>query len=105
MTSAKQVVANQSNAQHSTGPITAEGKAKSSLNVVKSGLTGFTVLLPSDDVALYGAHVAELTAQYSPVGPAEQALVQSIANAEWLLRRVETLEFGIYAMGNLRVCA
>jgi hypothetical protein len=39
--------------------------------------------------------------QYSPVGPAEQALVQSIANAEWRLRRIDTLEFGIYAMGNI----
>jgi hypothetical protein len=101
MTTAKQMAANQANAQHSTGPITAEGKAKSSLNAVKSGLTGFTVLLPNDDVALYEAHVAALTAQHSPVGPAEQALVQSIANAEWRLRRIETLEFGIYAMGNL----
>jgi hypothetical protein len=36
------------NAQLSTGPRSAEGKAVS-MNAVKTGLTGRTVLLPSDD--------------------------------------------------------
>ena len=38
------LAANRENAQKSTGPKTPEGKAKSSLNAVKCGLTGNTVL-------------------------------------------------------------
>jgi hypothetical protein len=100
MTSDKQFAANQANAQHSTGPTSAAGKAKPSLNAVKSGLTGVSVLLPHEDVAAYEALVARVTARYSPVGPCEQALVQSIADADWRLRRIPVLEHGIYAMGH-----
>jgi hypothetical protein len=101
MTSEKQIAANRENAQHSTGPSTAEGKARSAINAVKSGLTGRTILLPNEDVPVYEAHVASLTSQYAPVGYAEQTLVQSIADAEWRLQRIPSLEFGFYAMGNI----
>ncbi len=43
--------ANRENATHSTGPKTEEGKKISSHNALKTGLTGRTVLLPTDDVA------------------------------------------------------
>jgi hypothetical protein len=45
--------ANRANSQFSTGPKTEEGKAKSSLNAVKTGLTGRTVFLPTDDIHAY----------------------------------------------------
>ena len=51
MSTAAQIAANQKNSQLSTGPTSEAGKAKSSLNAVKSGLTGRTVLLPTDDAA------------------------------------------------------
>ncbi|MGA8598820.1 MAG: hypothetical protein WB676_29225 [Bryobacteraceae bacterium] len=53
MSTAAQIAANQANAQLSTGPTSETGKAKSSLNAVKTGLTGRTVLLPGDDAAIY----------------------------------------------------
>ncbi len=40
MTSAAQLEANRRNAQHSTGPRTGAGKARSSQNAVKHGFTG-----------------------------------------------------------------
>jgi hypothetical protein len=42
MSSNAQIEANQRNAQFSTGPTSEAGKAKSSLNAVKTGLTGRT---------------------------------------------------------------
>src|SRR5690348_14036817 len=101
MSTAAQIAANQKNAQLSTGPTSPAGKAKSSLNAVKSGLTGHTVLLPSDDAALYQAHVSEFTKHYEPVGAEECKLVQSVADTEWRLLRIPALEMGIYAIGRL----
>jgi hypothetical protein len=101
MSTTAQVAANQKNAQLSTGPTSPDGKAKSSLNAVKTGLTGRTVLLPGDDAAAYQGHVASFFADHQPVGDEEQRLVQSIADTQWRLQRIPSLEFGIYAVGRL----
>jgi hypothetical protein len=82
------LLANQANAQLSTGPQTPEGRAKSSLNAVKTALTGRTVLLPSDDVAEYEHHLAAYAEEFAPVGLLETNLVQSIADTDWRLRRI-----------------
>ncbi|MBV8867015.1 MAG: hypothetical protein JO210_16585, partial [Acidobacteriaceae bacterium] len=70
---------NRLNAQRSTGPVSHEGKAISSLNAVKTGLTGRTVLLHSDDAAVYQQHLAAYQNEYKPVGLRETELVQSLA--------------------------
>ena len=101
MPTESQIAANQKNAQLSTGPSSETGKAKSSLNAVKTGLTGCTVLLPGDDAALYEAHVARFVARFQPTADDEQNLVQSLANTEWRLARIPSLEAGIYALGRL----
>src|SRR5437588_6045722 len=101
MSSEAQLAANRHNSQLSTGPQTPEGKAKSSLNAVKTGLTGRTVLLPRDDAAVYEPHIAEFMKRLAPVGEDEQNLVQSLADTEWRLQRIPALEMGIYAVGRL----
>jgi hypothetical protein len=101
MSTLAQIAANQKNAQLSTGPTSAEGKSKSSLNAVKTGLTGRTVLLPGDDAAAYETHVASFLTRYQPTGDEERNLVQSLADTEWRLLRIPALEYGIYAVGRL----
>jgi hypothetical protein len=93
------ILANRANAQSSTGPRTAEGKAKSSLNAVKTGLTGHTVLLPTDDALVYRQHLDRYNARFSPATDQEKALVQTIADTEWRLLRIAPLEASIYAIG------
>ncbi len=85
-----------------TGPTSAEGKAKVSLNALKTGLTGRTVLLPKEDGDAYTRHIAEMTAEFKPVGVRESALVQSIADAFWRLERIPRLEMSIYAVGRAK---
>jgi hypothetical protein len=99
--SAAQVVASRLNGALSHGPTSEEGKATSSLNALKTGLTGRTVLLPSEDAALYEAHLAQFRERYQPVGDQELALVQSLADTHWRLARIPALEMGIYALGRL----
>jgi hypothetical protein len=101
MSSVSQIAANQKNAQLSTGPTSTGGLAKSSLNAVKTGLTGRTVLLPGDDAAAYEVHVANLFTRHEPAGEEERNLVQSLADTEWRLLRIPSLEFGIYAVGRM----
>ncbi len=95
-----QLAANRANAQLSTGPRTAAGRAKSSQNAVKTALTGQTVLLPTDDVEEYASFVAAFQRDLAPVGQAECELVQSIANTHWRQRRILALEFALYAHGH-----
>ncbi|HSU58550.1 MAG TPA: hypothetical protein VLI55_04495 [Bryobacteraceae bacterium] len=97
-----QVAANRANAQLSTGPSSNEGKATSCLNAVKTGLTGRTVLLHTDDAAEYQHYLAAYEKEFSPVGQRECDLVQSIADTCWRLRRIPGLELAIYAQGRAR---
>jgi hypothetical protein len=96
-----QLAANCANAQLSTGPKTDAGKGKSSLNAVKTGLTGRTVLLPGDDAEAYQRHVQSFFDKHQPEGDSEHTLVQSLADTEWRLLRIPSLETGIYALGRL----
>jgi hypothetical protein len=94
-----QLAANRANAQKSTGPVTDEGKAKSSLNAVKTGLTGRTVLLPGDDAVIYQQHLDRNFREFAPGSDREHALVQTIADAEWRLLRIHPLEASLWALG------
>src|SRR5258708_6204217 len=101
MSTAAQIAANQRNAQLSTGPTSEFGKSRSVLNAVKTGLTGRTVLLPCDDVALYEAHVSRFIKHHQSAGEDECDFVQSLADTEWRLLRIPSLEIGIYALGHI----
>ena len=100
--SAVRTAANRRNALLSQGPITREGKNISQMNALKTGLTGKTVLLPSDDVAEYRSHVEAFEQEWRPVGQQEQQLVQSLADIAWRIARISGLEFAIYARGQMQ---
>ena len=91
--------ANRANAQHSTGPSSPEGKAKSSMNAVKTGLTGRTVLLTSEDAVAYQAHLDRTYRDLTPATDREHSLVQMIADNEWRLLSIYPLEAGIRSLG------
>jgi hypothetical protein len=105
MATASQVEANRANAQFSTGPSSPAGKLKSSHNAVKTGLTGRTILLPSDDVAAYEKFTAITYNKFEPATDEEKLLVQSIVDTEWRLLRIPTLESGLYALGRNELAA
>jgi hypothetical protein len=49
MATPAQIAANRANAQKSTGPRTAEGKAASRLNALKHGLDAESLIIPGED--------------------------------------------------------
>jgi hypothetical protein len=99
--SPNRLAANRANARLSTGPLSEEGKRQSSLNAVKTALTGATVLLSTDDAAEYQRHIALYEKELQPIGLEESELVQSLADISWRLRRIPALEMAIYAQGRI----
>ncbi len=91
MNSSARTIANHANAQLSTGPKTEAGKAASSRNALTTALTGRTVVLPSENQALYERHLAAYCDRFRPANLAESTLVQAIADSDWRLGRIPFL--------------
>ena len=90
---------NRKNAGRSTGPRTEEGKRRSSLNALRHGLTGQTVVLPEDDLAAYQKHCAQFHAELKPQGLLETKAVQTIADTYWRLDRIRAMENNLFSLG------
>ena len=96
MATALQLAANRRNAQKSTGPRTAAGKAAVRLNAVKHGMTAKSVLIPHESADDYNEIRAALIADYAPATSQELMLVDQIAAGYWRTiraRRVEVKTF------------
>jgi hypothetical protein len=94
MASQNQIDANRENARHSTGPKTPEGKARSSANALRHGLLARNAVMPIEDGAPYLELLADLEAEFQPVGPHETYLIQQMASAHWNLDRLERIRTG-----------
>jgi hypothetical protein len=99
--SPSQIAANQANAQKSTGPATTEGKKRSSLNALKTGLTGRTVLMPGEDAEAYRLHCERFQENFQPATQEEEELVHSLADLKWRLNRCSQLEHNLFALGRV----
>ena len=72
----KQTEASKINGAKSNGPITAEGKAISSQNSLKHGLTSSRVVLPHESQEAYDKLEASLANRFKPADDLESELVQ-----------------------------
>ncbi len=87
MTTEAQVAANRVNAQKSTGPRTAEGKAAVTQNAVKHGLRAQAVVLPGEDGQEYARYHGQMKEQLQPADVQEIELAERIVGLSWRLRR------------------
>ena len=87
-----QINANRLNAQKSTGPTSPEGKARSSLNALKSGIDAWSHIIPGEDPAELEALTAAFQLHYRPAGPTELSLVDTLVSTEWIQRRLRRIE-------------
>jgi len=92
MSSQKQIEANHRNALKSTGPKSEEGKAKSSMNALRHGLTAGQAVLPHENEDDYEKLREGMLESYVPQDSAEQALVEELVNAYWRLLRLHRVE-------------
>ena len=72
-------IVHRANAAKSTGPKTAEGKARSRANALKHGLTGDGTVLPPDQAAEVDALAAQLEREMQPSGAMGRILLRRVA--------------------------
>src|ERR1700731_4350143 len=99
MISDKQLAANRNNAQKSTGPRTAEGRKRSSLNALRHGLTGQVTTMTPEDRAAQEKFSQALIKSLAPEGAMETQLAQRIATDSWRLNRISAVEDNLFALG------
>jgi len=83
---------NRTNARHSTGPKTAEGKNNSKRNSFKHGLYSKDLVCFGEDPAELDELRASLRAEHQPATETEEILVNEIAEHFWRLRRMRKYE-------------
>ena len=92
MATESQIRANRQNAQHSTGPQSAEGKLASSQNNFRFGFTGAFHVLPTEDELEFESLRTGLLAEHQPTTQTERLLVDGLAEHYWLKQRAITLQ-------------
>ena len=80
------------NGARSRGPVTIEGKARSSQNARKHGILSKSLVLPGESPADYEALVASVGEELGADGIIEWQFVEQIANAIWRQRRLGRAE-------------
>jgi hypothetical protein len=98
MTTEKQILANQQNGKHSTGPRTEAGKRRSRRNAIRHGLRAETVIDGLEDAADYRAFERAIKSDYSPQTAIEGQLVSRLASLLWRLRRAVIIESALLNM-------
>jgi len=86
-----QIQANRLNAQKSTGPKTAEGKAVVAQNAVKHGLFARGNVIKCEKQADFDCFRDELLSGLSPVGGVEAMLAERVVSLSWRLKRAERM--------------
>jgi len=92
MISEKQLEANRRNAQYSTGPRTAEGKAVVAANALRHGFRSQRIVIDGESTADYDDFRNGLVAQLAPVGVLETILTERVAAGFWRLQRAGRME-------------
>src|SRR5437667_8306801 len=86
------LAANAANAQHSTGPRTPEGQARSSQNARTHGLTARDLVIAPDEREEFDELLHSYQTEIKPQGAIQQTLFDELVAAAWNLRRVRRME-------------
>ena len=87
-------------AEKSQGATSSEGRARSSMNALRHGLTARVVVLPSEDMEAYQAFSKEIVGSLDPETPVERQFAQTVADNQWRINRIRSIEDGMLGMGH-----
>jgi hypothetical protein len=102
-TSGQAELPKQASAMHASsgpGPKTAQGRARSIMNALRHGLTARVVVLPTKDMAAYQQFCKEIVDSLDAQTPVELQFAQTIADNQWRINRLRSIEDGMLAQGH-----
>ncbi len=92
MSSQRRIDSSRANGAKSRGPVTAEGKRKSSANSTRHGLLAQCIVLEDEVPERFHELLADLTREHNPQTETQRILVETMAIARWRLTRLWTYE-------------
>jgi hypothetical protein len=101
MATQAQIQANRENAQHSQGPTSEAGSARSSRNATKHGYTGQTLVLTPEEAEAYAAHVELYMNRHQPADGHHRQFVQQLADADWGVHQIFTAQAAQISLMNV----
>lgn len=100
MASPAQTIANQANAQYSTGPRSVAGKTRVGQNATRHGLTARHLVIRDDEREEFDAFQDSLLAELAPQGAVETITFRELLHAAWNLDRFRRLEAELSGSGD-----
>jgi hypothetical protein len=88
----KQREAVRANGRKSKGPVTEQGKARSSRNATRHGILANTIVLDSESRQRFFDLIAGLQQHFKPATVVESALIENMAVCQWRQARVLAME-------------
>ena len=96
MSSTAQILANQNNAEHSTGPSSPAGKAASNRNATTHGLSSGFAVLPHEDRHEFEYLLDSYGQTFKPLNEHECFLVERMVESRWKLARLQRMEAALF---------
>jgi hypothetical protein len=84
---------------------TPEGKARSAMNALRHGLTARIVVLPTEDMDAYKSFAKEIVDSLDAQTPVERQFAQTVADNQWRINRIRSIEDGMLGMGHFEAAA
>ena len=97
MSSEKRILSSRANGALSHGPVTAEGKQRSSLNSIRHGLLAKCVVLPTEDRSGFDILMQQHIQFYNPINDVERGVIEDMVASLWRLRRTWAIETQLQA--------
>jgi hypothetical protein len=91
-----QIEASRANGRRSQGPVTPEGKARSSQNAYRHGLLAHTMVLRTEDKEAFGQYLDQHLEHWKPFDDVELNLVEEMVGAAWRGRRAAGMQTMVY---------
>jgi hypothetical protein len=92
MSSLRRINSSRANAARSRGPITPEGKERSSANALRHGLLANCVVLKNESSQCFDDLVTQHIERFAPADGVEFAMIEEMVAANWRIRRAWAIE-------------